>query len=139
MTSINSKTRFLLPIVAFAVLMVALLAGAEQASTAPKSVNLTSFKTSCGRGMVVLTWTTDMERFTQGYHLYRSTAKSSLGERITGTMIPQNGGNGGGNYVYNDRAVAGGVTYFYTVEEIAMNGGTTLHGPVTGMLNCNSR
>jgi len=131
-----SKTRLLATTFAFILLFAAALLGQGQAEAAPKSVTLTTFRTICGRGVITVHWTTDMERFTQGYNLYRSTSKSALGERLNQAMIPQNGGNGGGSYLHNDTTVTPATTYYYTVEEIALNGNTVQHGPVSGNLNC---
>jgi hypothetical protein len=131
-----TKTRLLATTFAFVFLFAAALLGQGQAEAAPKAVTLTSFRTTCARSMIIVSWTTDMERFTEGYNLYRSTSKSVLGERLNTSMIPQNGGNGAGSYVHNDTNVAPATNYFYTVEEIARNGNTVQHGPVAGNLSC---
>lgn len=136
MTTSFSKTRLLATTFAFILFVAAALLGSGQADAAPKMVTLTSFKTMCGRGMIIVSWTTDMERFTTGYNLYRSTNKSALGQRLNNATIPANGGNGPGSYLYHDNTTAPGTNYFYTVEEIALNGSTILHGPAAGNMNC---
>lgn len=136
MNTFFHKIRLYPALLAFVCFITATFALYGTAGAAPKALNLTTFKTSCGRGMVIVHWATDMERFTVGYHIYRSTSKSAVGERLNTAMIPQNGGNGAGSYFYNDTNVQVGTVYFYTVEEIALNGSGTLHGPVSGTLNC---
>lgn len=131
-----TKSRLITTAFALVFFFTAAFLSLHQADAAPKMVSLTSFKTSCARSAILVMWTTDMERFTQGYNLYRSTTKSALGERLNTTMIPKNGGNGAGSYLFNDSNVQPTLTYFYTVEEIALNGSTTLHGPTQGNLNC---
>lgn len=136
MSTFITKSRLITTTIALVLFFTTTFLGLNQVDAAPKTLTLTSFKTSCARSAILVMWTTDMERYTQGYNLYRSTTKSALGERLNTTMIPKNGGNGAGSYLFNDNHVQVGTTYFYTVEEIALNGGTTLHGPTQGNLNC---
>lgn len=138
MNQFFSKSRLVATSFAFILFVAFALLGQGQAEAAPKAVTLTSFKTMCGRGMIIVTWTTDMERFTRGYNLYRSTSKLALGDRLNAGMIPANGGNGGGTYIHHDTTAQSGSNYFYTVEEVALNGNTTLHGPTAGNLSCGS-
>ena len=72
---------------------------------------------------MVLRWSTATERECYGYHVYRGASAEGPFERLTKDVIP-----GGGNsdevrsYEFEDRESLSPGTYFYFVEEIAMDG-----------------
>ncbi|MEM8932727.1 MAG: hypothetical protein AAGE94_16200 [Acidobacteriota bacterium] len=74
---------------------------------------------------VVLRWSTASERECYGYHVYRGPTVDGPFERLTADVIP-----GGGttheerSYRFEDRDALTVGTYFYFIEEVAMDGMT---------------
>ena len=136
MTRFILSSRRLITMFAFVLFMAAALLGYGTTYAAPKALTLTTFKLQCNTRAMHLYWETDMERYTQGYNVYRSTSKLSVGERVNPTMIPKNGGNGGGSYTYVDNDVVPGENYYYHIEAVLLNQQTSLYGPASGTYNC---
>jgi len=87
-----------------------------------------------GGGPIVLEWTTASEVNAAGFNLYRSTSLDGPYVRINPALIPAgNDPLAGGRYRYEDSATVPGQTYYYWLEEVALNGTTTRHGPVAIM------
>jgi hypothetical protein len=136
MTRFILSSRRLITMFAVVLCMAAALLGHGTTHAAPKAITLTALKLQCSARAMHLLWETDMERYTTGYHVYRSTSKVAIGERVNQTMIPKNGGNGAGSYIYSDRDVVNGQVYYYHVESVGLRGDTTLHGPVSSTFTC---
>jgi hypothetical protein len=98
--------------------------------TAVTLVNFTANRT--GAKSVVVRWTTASELNTWGFHLLRSATGDRAGaERITATLIPGKGRNGGASYEWLDATAAPGVTYSYWLEETELGGAVRIYGPAT--------
>jgi hypothetical protein len=93
-------------------------------------VDLASFDARLEGGQVVLEWQTKSEIDNLGFDLYRS-AHGAPYEKLNPTMI-----RGllssihGASYSWTDADIAPGLTYFYLLEDIDLNGTRTQHGPV---------
>jgi len=99
---------------------------------ATTAVELVSFQARGLDGAVELNWQTASELRNLGFHLYRATASEGLYERITSRPIPGLGSSpAGARYSYVDSGLAGGVTYYYQLEDIESTGKTKRHGPVS--------
>lgn len=101
--------------------------------TNPLAVTLASFEATGQTDRVVLTWETVSELQNAGFNLYRSANDYEVGERINAELIPSQapGSAQGFAYQFNDLDVTPGQTYWYTLEDVALAGGTALHGPVS--------
>jgi fimbrial isopeptide formation D2 family protein/uncharacterized repeat protein (TIGR01451 family) len=99
----------------------------------PTVVGLVSFTASRMEGqLVVVRWTTAFEQNTWGFHLWRSvTGSRADAERITTTLIPGAGRNGGASYVWRDTTAIPGVTYSYWLAETELGGAINEYGPAT--------
>lgn len=80
---------------------------------------------------VIVTWETESELDTAGFHLYRSDSEAGPFVRITDQLIPASPDpNTGGSYSFPDQNVASGHTYYYQLEDIENSGAATRHGPI---------
>jgi hypothetical protein len=72
---------------------------------------------------VILTWTTESEVETAGFHVYRATAEEGPYERVTRSLIPSSGDPfTRSNYEFRDTGVEPGQTYYYQLEELETTG-----------------
>ena len=79
---------------------------------------------------IILTWETATKVDTAGFNIYR--AKSEKGEytKITSLPILANGSpTQGATYEFEDSDVQNRKTYYYKLEDIDLNGNSTMHGP----------
>ena len=103
-------------------------------NASPTAVELVSFAASFNRNGVLLEWATASESDTAGFHLLRSDCTDDQYTTITPLLIPAAGGpTSGASYTHEDRDVASNRLYCYKLQEVDLQGGTTLHGPVQVM------
>ncbi len=93
------------------------------------------FLAACQSGVadssVLVEWTTESEVETAGFNLYRSESPAGPYVKVNTALIP--GASDpllGGRYVYTDTNVVAGRTYYYKLEDVDLDGTTTLHGPI---------
>jgi hypothetical protein len=97
----------------------------------PTAVNLVSFTGKAVANHVALQWETASELDNGGFHLWRSTKKDGVYDRITGFIIPAQGGpSWGAEYIWRDFKIMPDTTYYYKLEDIDYSGHTTFHGPI---------
>ena len=81
---------------------------------------------------MLVEWTTASELDTAGFNLYRSLTPAGPFEKVNSSLIPTNGDPlSGGDYQYEDKSIQPGVTYFYQLEEVELNGGSGRFGPIS--------
>lgn len=81
--------------------------------------------------VVVVEWTTESEVDTAGFNLYRSERLDGPYVKVNAALIPGSSDPLlGGKYVYTDTNVVAGHTYYYKLEDVELDGTTTLHGPI---------
>ncbi|MFZ2360433.1 MAG: S8 family serine peptidase, partial [Anaerolineae bacterium] len=98
----------------------------------PQAVTLAEFSAAQQGDAVQVSWETVSELDNAGFNLYRS--ESAAGPRTLLAYLPSAspGGTTGAAYSYEDRAgLVSGTTYYYWLEDVAISGATTLHGPVS--------
>jgi hypothetical protein len=81
--------------------------------------------------VVIVEWTTESEVETAGFNLYRSDSPDGPYVKVNDALIP--GASDpvlGGQYAYTDTNVVAGQTYYYKLEDVDLDGTTTLHGPI---------
>ncbi len=99
----------------------------------PTAVKLVSFAAVPSGAAIRLTWETAAEWDNLGFNLYRRSTLEGPAIRVNPDLIPPAhppGSGEGGTYTFLDTTVTGGATYFYTLEDVDLNGTRTLHGPV---------
>ena len=98
-------------------------------------VVLSSFTAIGGDTEITLRWRTECEMENIGFHLYRSLEKEGEYVCITRELIRGMGSSAWGEvYTYVDKRLINGRTYWYKLEDVAMDGTTRLHGPISAML-----
>ncbi|MGC8958390.1 MAG: hypothetical protein ACP5OO_01210 [Chloroflexia bacterium] len=97
----------------------------------PLAVKLLAFAARPAASGILLTWETAGEQDNAGFNLYRSASLQEKGEKVNATLIPSRspGGGEGASYEFLDTAARPGQTYFYTLEDVDLNGRRTAHGP----------
>ena len=105
-------------------------------SPAPTAVKLTSFSARPAVSGILLSWETADEHDNLGFNLYRSLSLQERGEKVNAGLIPSRspGGGEGASYEFLDATARPGRVYFYTLEDVDLNGKRTSHGPVAGAL-----
>jgi hypothetical protein len=97
----------------------------------PTAITLASFNADAGVGSVMLTWETGTEVDNAGFNLYRATAEVGTYTKINDALIAAEGDPvSGASYSFLDEGVSAGA-YYYKLEDVDLNGITTLHGPVS--------
>jgi len=82
-------------------------------------------------GMVIVEWTTESEFNLAGFNVYRSDEPQGSFLRLNDTLIPASPDPVvRGSYVYTDTTVIAGVTYYYKLEDVELDGNSTKHGPI---------
>lgn len=77
---------------------------------------------------VVLTWETASEVGAAGFNVYRSPAGEDDFTKVNETLIPTQGDEMvGASYRFEDPNVKPGVRYRYRIEEVELDGTTTLY------------
>ena len=105
-------------------------------SCVPLSVFLSSFTAQPDTNAIRLDWETVSELTNTGFNLYRGTSADGA-DREQLAFVPSQGpgSNQGYSYRYDDTNVQIGQTYWYWLEDIDLNGVTTMHGPVNATIN----
>ena len=81
---------------------------------------------------VIVEWTTESEVNLAGFNLYRSESPDGPYVKVNETLIPASPDPiAGGSYSYTDSTADAGVTYFYKLEDVELDGKATMHGPIT--------
>jgi hypothetical protein len=97
-------------------------------------ITLTSFTAEPGNNQVILIWTTESEIDNAGFNIYRAEAGNGEYVKINDSLIPAEGSSTqGATYQFIDEDVRNRITYYYKLEDIDLNGNSTMHGPVSAM------
>ena len=95
------------------------------------SVSLDYFIGKAGVGKAFLGWKTGTEVNNAGFNVYRASSVDGPYEKVNGALIVAQGDPvSGARYRFIDSAASPGTTY-YRLEDVDLNGGSTLHGPVS--------
>jgi hypothetical protein len=89
---------------------------------------------------VLVEWTTESEVDVAGFNLYRSESPAGPYVKVNDALIP--GASDpllGGKYTYTDTNVVTGQTYYYKLEDVDLDGTTTLHGPIEAVAEASGR
>ena len=102
-------------------------------TTAPATlINLSSFTATPKFSKVIIQWSTEAEIDNAGFNLYRSESEDGEYIKINDSLIPAQGSSTqGASYEFIDNDVKNRKTYYYKLEDIDLNGISTMHGPVS--------
>jgi len=107
--------------------------------SAPTAVDLSDFSATSAGKTVTLAWQTENELDNLGFNVYRASDLKGARVKINSLMIPTGNPPGsmvGSSYTFTDKGadLQGGLkprqTYYYWLEDLDMNGGSELHGPL---------
>lgn len=94
-------------------------------------IDLSSFAVTPSNREVVIQWVTASEINNAGFNLYRSESENGEYIKINGPFIPAKGiSTQGASYEFTDTDVRNRKTYWYRLEDIDLNGTSTIHGPM---------
>jgi hypothetical protein len=85
-------------------------------------------------GTVVVEWTTESEVNLAGFNIYRSESPDGPYAKLNDSLIPAAPDPiAGGSYSYTDATAESGVTYYYQLEDVELDGKATMHGPIVAV------
>jgi hypothetical protein len=98
----------------------------------PTVIDLSSFTVTPQASKVILKWSTEAEIENAGFNIYRSTSESGEYIKINYELIPAKGSpTQGESYEFTDNTVQNRKSYYFKLEDIDLNGKSTMHGPVS--------
>jgi hypothetical protein len=99
----------------------------------PTAVDLLSFEAKPKARGIRIRWETANEIDTLGFNLYRAESPDGTPVLLNDSLIPAGapGSPTGGSYVWFDRPLQAGHTYYYWLDDVNLNGVATRHGPVS--------
>ncbi len=102
----------------------------------PQAVTLATWEAHAEGPAVQLTWETVTEVENAGFNIYRRLPAEGPWIRINATLIPARtpGATTGARYAWTDAAVEPGMTYWYSLEDVAFDGTSTRHDPIAVMV-----
>jgi hypothetical protein len=96
----------------------------------PTLVELSSFSAAPGNGSVTLNWVTETEIDNAGFNILRATSENGEYVQINTSLIAsKSGATQGASYQFIDNNVQNRKTYYYKLEDMDLNGTSTMHGP----------
>jgi len=97
----------------------------------PTLITLSSFAAVSTFKKVTVSWTTASELDNAGFNIYRSDAADGAYAKINASIIPAEGApEAGASYSFTDIAANPWKKTYYKLEDIDLNGTSTMHGPV---------
>jgi len=95
-------------------------------------IGLSSFTATPSNKEVIIEWSTEAETDNAGFNLYCATTENGEYIKINDSLIPAKGSfTQGASYEFVDKDVKNRKTYYYKLEDVDLNGQSTMHGPVT--------
>ena len=95
-------------------------------------ITLTSFDATAKSGRVILEWSTESEIDNAGFNIYRAESEGGEYVKINKQLIAAKGSaSQGALYEFVETNVKNRKTYYYKLEDIDLNGTSTMHGPVS--------
>jgi len=98
----------------------------------PTLISLLSFDAISSYRSITIMGTTASEIDNASFNLYRSESEDGEYVKINGVLIPAEGSpTQGATYQFIDENVKNRTTYYYKLEDVDLNGTSTMHGPVS--------
>jgi len=100
-------------------------------TSSPLAVLRAGFEANAQADHVLVSWETVSELNNAGFNLYRSLTADGEYTLLGFTPSAAPGSTQGAAYSYQDLDVQAGQTYWYKLEDVELDGATTMHGPVS--------
>jgi len=98
----------------------------------PTLITLSSFTATPSERKVIVEWATASEIDNAGFNLYHAESEDGVYVKINPSLIPAEGSpTSDATYKYVDIDVKNRTTYYYKLEDIDLNGKSTVHGSVS--------
>jgi len=98
----------------------------------PTVINLSSFAATPKAGKIIIQWSTESEIDNAGFNIYLAESENGDYIKINDSLIPAQGSaSRGALYDFVETNVKNRNTYYYKLEDIDLNGKSTMHGPVS--------
>jgi len=95
------------------------------------AIVLSRFAAIAGYGKVNIKWSTETEIDNAGFNVYRAEQADGEYVKINSALIAAKGyTTQGATYEFTDTGLKNRKTYYYKLEDIDLNGTSTMHGPV---------
>ena len=105
-----------------------------EAVVIPTAITLASFDAKPGNKKITLQWVTGAETDNAGFNLYRAESEDGEYMKINASLIPAEGSpTQGASYQFIDEGVHNRTAYYYKLEDVDLNGTSTMHGPVNAV------
>ena len=100
------------------------------------AVELALFNAKVDNGLIILDWKTGSELANAGFNVYRSTSLDGEYTKLNSELIPATANAfEDASYSYTDKDVQSGLTYYYKLEDLSIEGLSTFHGPVSAKVS----
>ena len=94
-------------------------------------IQLSAFTALPKAGTIVLQWSTESETDNAGFNIYRAESENGAYAKINSAIVSAKGSpTQGTSYEFVDNNVQNGNFYYYKLEDIGLDGKSTMHGPV---------
>lgn len=102
----------------------------------PTAVELAAFTATAASNAIEVSWNTASELDNLGFNVLRATAADGVQVKLNDSLIAAQalGSAAGASYSFVDATALPGVTYFYWLESVDIQGGSTLSSPVSASL-----
>ncbi len=98
----------------------------------PTLIELSNFDVTPANLKVIVQWSTESEIDNVGFNIYRSDSQDGDYVLVNDNLITAEGSpSEGASYEFIDLDVRNRNTYFYKIEDVDLNGVSTIHGPVS--------
>ena len=102
----------------------------DACDTTPTVITLSSLDIGQIGKSVVLKWSTSSEIDNLGFNIWRSESQDGEYSKINKKILKAKGtSTKGANYKFKDKKVKAGRNYWYKLEDLDSNNGSTFHGP----------
>jgi hypothetical protein len=97
----------------------------------PTAIDLAAFGAARQGKGVLVSWETANELDNLGFNVYRAAWSNGHRAKVNGRLIASvaPGSATGATYTFLDESAAPGRSYYYWLEDLDLNGGSTQHGP----------
>jgi hypothetical protein len=123
----NVRRRLFLALLLALVLLAALVFAVHNPAVASPADMLAAQQPEGRPGQpIIIRWSTETERNTAGFNVYRALSQDGPWEKINQRLIPGSPDPlRGGSYVFTDTNVIAGIAYWYELEEVELGGRAT--------------
>lgn len=98
----------------------------------PTAIMLAGFEAIAKNREVEIAWVTATETDNAGFNIYRAEAENGNYIKLNDALIPAQGfAAEGASYEFVDKDVKNRKAYYYKLEDVDLNGQSTMHGPVS--------